>query len=124
MIIKLSNLSEIQNLVRDNKTKHVIIKFTAKWCTSCKAIDPAYMELSDEGRYNDVIFCSYDVSEDNDANIEISNVYKVSGLPTFIIFSDGNYDIPKYKQTTAKFYLVVQYLDSCIESKPVINEEF
>ncbi|MDP8927360.1 MAG: thioredoxin family protein [Actinomycetota bacterium] len=60
------------------------MKFTAEWCGPCKAVAPVVVELAREfdGRM--------DVLEvDIDQHESISARYEVRGVPTFILFENG-----------------------------------
>lgn len=69
--------NEIQNGVS-------IIDFFAEWCGPCKMLGPVFEELSNE--MNDTVrFYKLDVDESLDKAYE----YKVSTVPTMIIFKEG-----------------------------------
>ena len=63
----------------------VLVDFWADWCAPCKMIAPMVDELAGEyeGR---VKFTKMDV----DANQRIPQTYNIRGIPTLLIFSDGN----------------------------------
>jgi thioredoxin len=67
----------------DIKINTSIIKFSAKWCRPCKAITPVYSALSDE--FKSIKFYEVDVDEVDD----ISTIYNISSLPTFIVLING-----------------------------------
>jgi thioredoxin 1 len=64
--------------------KVAIIDLWAEWCGPCKAMTPIVEELSAEyeGR---VLVGKINV----DDNLETPTVYGVRGIPTFLIFKDG-----------------------------------
>ncbi len=61
-----------------------LVDMYADWCGPCQAIAPTIEDLSHEyeGRAN---ICKVDV----DASPEISNKYGVMGIPTLLVFKDG-----------------------------------
>ena len=65
------------------KNKKVILKFSASWCSRCKAIAPYIERL--ESLYPEVVFLEVDA----DAEVELITKYKVKNLPTLVGFSNG-----------------------------------
>ena len=63
----------------------VLVDFWAEWCGPCKMIAPILDELATEyeGRLK---ICKVDV----DANPGIPEKFAIRGIPTLIIFKDGN----------------------------------
>ena len=63
----------------------VLVDFWATWCGPCKMIAPVLDELSEEyaGKLK---ICKVDV----DANKESPAKFGVRGIPTLILFKDGN----------------------------------
>lgn len=66
------------------KNKSFMLRFTAKWCTSCKMIDNSMGVLLDEG----VPILTLDI--DDDKNAETANEFNVLTLPTVLIWKDGD----------------------------------
>ena len=61
----------------------VVIDFFADWCGPCKMLAPIFDEISKE--MEDVAFYKVDV----DQSIDKAYEYKVSSVPTVLIFKDG-----------------------------------
>ena len=66
-------------------TLPVIVDFTATWCNPCKMLDPIVTQLSQDWD-GKVKFYKLDVDE----NSNIAMQYGVMGVPTLIIFVNGN----------------------------------
>ncbi len=63
----------------------VLVDFTAEWCPPCKMIAPYVDEIADKYSHNLVVG-----SLDVDAHPEIMQRYGVMGLPTLILFQNGD----------------------------------
>lgn len=62
----------------------VLVKFEADWCGPCKAMKPAIEALAEE--YGDrVTFATLDI----DQNQQTPYKYGVRGIPTVMLFKDG-----------------------------------
>ena len=63
----------------------VLIDFWAEWCGPCKQIGPILEEISVE-KINDLNILKLNIDE----NPETPQKYGVRGIPTLMIFKDGN----------------------------------
>ena len=73
-----------------NSNTPVLVDFWAEWCGPCKMIAPVLDEIADE--YNGKLkICKVDV----DANPEIPQKFGIRGIPTLIVFKDGNVEATK-----------------------------
>ncbi len=66
-------------------TGPVLVDFWAAWCGPCKMIAPVLDELAKEYA-GKVKICKMDV----DANKETPSKFNIRGIPTLMIFKDGN----------------------------------
>ena len=63
----------------------VLVDFWASWCPPCKMVEPVVAELAEEYRGK------IKVGKLNvDQNPRTAQHYNILGVPTFVVFSDGN----------------------------------
>ena len=74
--------NDFQKEVLDVKGK-VLVDFWAPWCGPCQMLGPVIEEIS--GEVKDVKVVKVNVDEAQ----EISGKYGVSGIPTVMLFKDG-----------------------------------
>ena len=84
-------MSEIPHVTGENfqtevlqADKPVIVDFTAVWCGPCKMLEPVIMELG--GLWDGKVKL---VKLDVDTNTDIAMQYHVMGVPTLILFVEG-----------------------------------
>lgn len=65
-------------------TQPVLLDFWAEWCGPCKALTPILEDLAKS--YSDkVVFAKLNVDE----NQEVPAKFSIRGIPTLILFKDG-----------------------------------
>lgn len=69
-----------------NTDKPVLVDFWAEWCAPCRMMAPIVEDLAEEFA-GEAVVGKLDLERGN--NKEIAQKYQVSGIPTFIIFKDG-----------------------------------
>jgi thioredoxin 1 len=67
-----------------NGDKPVLVDFFATWCGPCQSMTPILAELAKEVG-DDATVIKIDV----DKNPQVASHYKVMGVPTFVVFQNG-----------------------------------
>ena len=87
--------------------KPVILDFWAEWCAPCKMIAPILDELADEYK-DEIIVAKINIDE----NQVTPQKYAVRGIPTLILFKDG--DLAATKVGAASKSQLAAFIDSNI----------
>lgn len=77
------------SIIQDSRP--VIVDFHALWCGPCKAQSPILKEVAEE--FGDKVRV---IKIDVDKNSEIANRFRIQGVPTVMIFKNGEI---KYRQS-------------------------
>ncbi len=81
--IPKTSASSFQQEVLDD-TLPVLVDFTAVWCQPCKMLDPIVRQLADDWTGKVKVF-----KLDVDDNQDLAFQYQVMGVPTLMLFKDG-----------------------------------
>jgi|TARA_B110000914_G_scaffold207094_1_gene203506 thioredoxin 1 len=72
-----------------------VVDFWAEWCGPCKQIGPALEEISDEMK-DQVVIAKHNIDEEPNTPTK----YGVRGIPTMLLFKDGELKATKVGATT------------------------
>ena len=78
----INNLKELEEVLNNNV--FTILKFSTVMFDICKEISPFFKEMSEKTKYSNIYFAEIDPNVSQD----IYQKYKVSILPTFILFEN------------------------------------
>ncbi|PKI63980.1 thioredoxin X, chloroplastic [Punica granatum] len=89
----------------------VLVEFVAHWCGPCRLISPAIEWVAQEYKERLTV-----VKIDHDANPKLIKEYKVYGLPTLIVFKNGE-EVPESRREGAVTKVKLkEYLDAVLDS--------
>ena len=87
--------------------KPVVVDYWAEWCGPCKQIGPALEEISDE-MSDQVTIAKINIDE----NPSVATKYGVRGIPTLMIFKDG--EIASTKVGAVPKNKIVEWIQSLL----------
>ena len=82
------------NILKENKI--VLTDFWATWCSPCISLAPILEQLSDELKDKGVVIAKHNIDE----NPNQPTKYGVRGIPTMLLFKDGELKATKVGATT------------------------
>ena len=102
----------ILNLAHFNdvlKAKYVIVDFYATWCGPCKMIAPFVEQKATENRHVKTVKVDVDQCKD------VSSKYRVSSMPTFMLFING---VEQLRFSGANRDKIIQMYSMCKADSP------
>lgn len=75
--------ASFQKLINEHE-KPVLVDFWAPWCGPCRMVGPVLEQLSRDWKGKVTI-----VKVNTDEKPEIASLYQISGIPTLILFKNG-----------------------------------
>jgi thioredoxin 1 len=72
-----------------------VVDFWAEWCGPCKQISPVLEEISDEMK-DQVVIAKHNIDEEPNSPTK----YGIRGIPTMLLFKDGQLKATKVGATT------------------------
>lgn len=84
LVKQLGTMGELGALLQSAGDKFVVLDVFTTWCGPCKMMAPKFIQMASQ--YPDVLFAKIDM----DANAQLSTLYKIEGVPTFIFFRHGS----------------------------------
>ncbi|OAA61977.1 proteasome-interacting thioredoxin protein [Niveomyces insectorum RCEF 264] len=83
-VVQITSAAQFDEVLKSSKV--VVADFFATWCAPCHAIAPVFESIATQlARDRAVTF----VKIDTDAQKAIAQAYRVTSLPTFVLFRDG-----------------------------------
>jgi len=86
----VTSTSQLDEILKANKGKKILLDFSAKWCTSCKEFEEiTFTDLNVRMKLEEFVLIRADVTDNSDNEKALSRKYGVFGPPA-IIFFDKN----------------------------------
>lgn len=115
---KIESLEQFNKiLINKDGNKYIFVDFYANWCGPCKRIAPEIEKFSDI--YKNITFLKVDVEEVED----LSNIYGIQSLPTFLIFEIGETK-PLYKPIIGSDKVKIETTLKSLTQKPNSKSDF
>jgi len=91
------SVAELDKILNANKSKRVLVDFSAEWCTSCKEFEEiTFKDSAVIKKMQEFVLVRADVTKNGDDEKKLSQKYGVFGPPA-ILFFDENHQLQKSK---------------------------
>ena len=84
MQIISSSDEDFRRLVDQNSL--VLVRFYTEWCGTCRLLYPSFVQLSEDERYQDVIFVDFNIDSSSTLKTELD----IDAVPSYVIFKNGD----------------------------------
>ena len=84
--MSVSDMDDVEFMNALHSNNKMIVKYYADWCGSCKLFSPKFRRLSEDERFQGIIF----VDINSELNPEARQIASVDNLPYFATFRDGH----------------------------------
>ncbi|UJP04663.1 MAG: protein-disulfide reductase DsbD [Nitrosomonas sp.] len=95
---RVKTVDELDDQIRQSQGKHVMVKFHADWCVSCKEMDR--FTLSDaqvQDRLKDVVLLQIDVTDGTPDDAALLKRFSLFGPPGILFVDRQGHDVPDIK---------------------------
>ena len=95
---RIKTVAALDEIIRQSQGKHIMIKFHADWCVSCKEMDR--FTLSDaavQARLKNVILVQIDVTDGTPDDAALLKRFKLFGPPGILFIDRQGRDVPDIK---------------------------
>lgn len=83
MSVQVATDQDFKSILESNEK--VVVKYGASWCGQCRLFGPKFKRLSNDERFEGVVF----VDIDAESNPEARKLANVNNLPFFAVFRNG-----------------------------------
>jgi len=86
----VTNISELDSLLKKYHGKKIMLDFYANWCTSCKELEHITFKDNDvKDILKDFVIIKADITKNGDKQRELSKKYGVFGPPVILFFNEN-----------------------------------
>lgn len=94
---KVTNIDELDALLKANKGKKILLDFSAEWCAVCKELDKkTFSNEAVKAKMSEFVLIQADLTQNTQEQKELSKKYGVFGPPV-IMFFDADLEVIKSK---------------------------
>jgi len=88
---KIVSISELDNLLEQNKGKKILLDFSAEWCTSCKELEAVTFTDDDvKAKMQEFVLIKADITANSKENQALTKKYGVFGPPALLFFDTNS----------------------------------
>ncbi len=85
--IKVVSLKELDDLLKKNQGKKIMLDFYAKWCTSCKELEKiTFLDDRVRAKLKEFVLIQADITQNTQVQKDLTKKYGVFGPPVILFF--------------------------------------